>query len=135
MTIDIAELTRSALIHSGCDTGIIEQLDSHSPIELNFKSHPAIYIVLASENQVRFESRVMADLQWDIAQIAANLLHAIVEPVAWSTSRATALVQIDGVLKLSASISEEYLGDGRFFADAIDGFYKRVVQVQHILHA
>jgi hypothetical protein len=135
MAIDIAKLTHDALIESGCDPSIIAQLDCHSPIELNFKSQSAIKIMLFGNdsNQVQLECRLMEHVQWDLSQVAANLLPVILEPVAWSTTRATSMVMIDGVLKLSATLLEDYLTDGKHFADAIDGFYQRLVQVEQVL--
>jgi hypothetical protein len=127
MHIDLIQLTREALISGGCDASLIETLDPHSPIELHFSDTPCLRIAMVDDQIVRLDAQLNEYAAQDFAGAASRLFEIATVPAIWTVNQAPSLVNIDGLLFLTAVVGEAYLHDGPAFMEAIEGFYERLV--------
>ncbi|WP_085723146.1 Invasion protein B family [Pseudomonas sp. R37(2017)] len=121
MPMDIADLLREALRHSGCKDSQIGHFDSHSTIEMQMKELPDINV-----GNVDGDIWVWtAVIQIEPAQLdrnAAALLQILLRGCPWSRSGQLHLCKVEGQLELRLMCNEEALGDASHFAQALDHF-------------
>jgi hypothetical protein len=127
MHIDLIQLTRDALILGGCDAGLIEQLDPHSPIELHFAAHPCLRIAMVDDVMVRMDAQLNDYAIADFGRAAPHLFDICTTPAPWTVNQAPCLVNLDGLLFLTAVIGDAFLRDAASFLQAIEGFYDCLV--------
>jgi hypothetical protein len=133
MHIDLIQLTREALISGGCDANLIEQLDPHCPIELHFNGHPCLRIAMLENRIVRLDAQLNEYATADFGRAAEKLFTICSEPANWTLNQAPALVNLEGLLFLTAIVGEEFLQDGPAFMEAIEGFYARLTATHEAL--
>lgn len=129
MHIDLTKLTRDALISGGCEASLIEQLDPHSPIELEFAGHPSMRITLLDEGVVRLDTQINEYPLHDPGRFGSRLFDLISEPAPWALNQALCLVNLDGLFFLTAILGEAALQDGPALMAPIESFYERLVLV------
>ena len=132
MPMDIADLLREALRHSGCKDSQIGHFDSHSTIEMQMKELPDINV-----GNVDGDIWVWtAVIQIEPAQLdrnAAALLQILLRGCPWSRSGQLHLCEVEGQLELRLMCNEEALGDASHFAQALDHFVVVVEELCGIL--
>jgi hypothetical protein len=127
MHIDLIQLTRDALILGGCDAGLIEQLDPHSPIELHFAAHPCLRIAMVDDKIVRIDAQLNEYPISDFGRSVPHLFEICTKPAPWTANQAPCLVNLDGLLFLTAVVGDAFLRDSPSFLQAIEGFYDCLV--------
>ena len=80
MHIDLIQITREALLSGGCDADLIETLDPHAPIELQFKEHPCLRIAMLEGRVVRLDAQLNEYPTSDFGHVAAKLFDIATAP-------------------------------------------------------
>ena len=122
--LDISQLVEDALLHSGCDKGMIAPLDSHSTIALDFHWSPTIY-VSRREVDIWLWCRLTEYHESNFNFYAADLLKEQMKKQAFLRSDHLNLNENEGHLELSGLIHASYLENGVEFAKALEGFLER----------
>ncbi|WP_440029666.1 SPI-1 type III secretion system chaperone SpaK [Chromobacterium amazonense] len=126
-TLDTAQLVRAALDESGCDPSLVGELDSHSTIALELDELPSICISTQND-EVWLWSLIGDHSDVVIAQRGGELLQALMQGCAFARGGQLQLAEQDGSLALKALVHSDYLGDGRRFSDALNGFFDALVR-------
>ncbi|MGH8385616.1 MAG: Invasion protein B family [Pseudomonas sp.] len=121
MPMDIADLLREALRHSGCVDSQIGHFDSHSTIEMQMKDLPAISVGQV-DGQVWVWAAVMDIGPAQMGRSASALLQILLQGCPWSRSGQLHLCEVEGQLELRLMCNENALGDASSFAQALDRF-------------
>lgn len=119
--LDIAELLREALRHSGCTDKQLGHFDSHSTIEMHMKDLPAINVGYVDEEVWVWASVTEIGPQL-LRHAAADLLQILLQGCLWSRSGQLHLCDVEGQLELRLLSNEKALSDGEHFAQALDHF-------------
>lgn len=122
---DVAALVKNALTHIGCDSSLIGDLDSHSPIELTFDNTPNIY-VSSTEQGIWLMSQLAQCAEEQVRVRAEEILMQVVKPRAWVDGDFLSLGLTEDGLWLKARLSMEALNAVELFADALGEFYELV---------
>ncbi|PRP70988.1 type III secretion system chaperone SpaK [Chromobacterium amazonense] len=120
-TLDIAQLVRSALEESGCDSSKVGDLDCHSTIELEMNELPSIYITTQNED-VWLWSFIGNHCDTLIAQRGGELLQELMQGCSFARGEQLQLAEQDGSLALKALVHSDYLVNGSSFSAALNGF-------------
>ncbi|KVT72950.1 SPI-1 type III secretion system chaperone SpaK [Burkholderia ubonensis] len=131
--LDIVQLVRAALEESGCDPTLVGALDSHSTILLDLRDLPSIHIS-AQDEDVWLWSLIAEHGDAVVAQCGGTLLHALMDGCAFARGGQLQLVVQDGSLALKGLVHPDYLGDGRRFSEALNGFFNSLERFRGALH-
>ena len=132
MPMDIADLLREALRHSGCKDSQIGHFDSHSTIEMQMKELPDINVGNV-DGDVWVWTAVMQIEPAQLDRNAAALLQFLLRGCPWSRSGQLHLCEVEGQLELRLMCNEEALGDASHFAQALDHFVVVVEELYGIM--
>lgn len=132
LTMDIADLLRQALRHSGCLDSQIGHFDSHSTIEMQMKDLPNINIGIV-DGDAWVWAAVMEIGRLQLGRYAPELLQILLQGCPWSRSGQLHLCEVEGLLELRLLCNERALGDARDFAQALDHFVAVVEELCGIL--
>lgn len=132
ITMDIADLLREALRHSGCVDSQIGHFDSHSTIEMRMKDLPSINVgIVDGDTWVWAAVMEVAPLQ--LGRCATELLRILLQGCPWSRSGQLHLCEVEGQLELRLLCNERALSDAQDFAQALDHFVAVVEELCAIL--
>ncbi|KVP30314.1 SPI-1 type III secretion system chaperone SpaK [Burkholderia ubonensis] len=124
---DIAQLVRAALEESGCAPTLVGALDNHSTIVLDLHDLPSIY-VSAQDEDVWLWSLIGEHGDAVVAQRGGTLLQALMDGCAFARGGQLQLAVQDGSLALKGLVHPDYLGSGRRFSEALNGFFDSLVR-------
>ncbi|MBZ9781938.1 Invasion protein B family [Pseudomonas sp. REP124] len=130
--MDIADLLRDALRHSGCAESQIGHFDSHSTIEMQMKDLPAINVGEVG-GEVWVWAAVMEVGTAPLSHSAFALLQILLQGCPWSRSGQLHLCEVQGQLELRLMCNDKALDDGRSFARALDHFVEVLEEIHGIL--
>ncbi|HEF4758006.1 TPA: Invasion protein B family [Pseudomonas putida] len=130
--MDIADLLREALRHSGCMDSQIGHLDSHSTIEMQMKDLPNINVGHV-DGDVWVWAAVMEIGPAQLGRSAAALLQILLQGCPWSRSGQLHLCDVEGQLELRLMCNERALDEVENFAQALDHFVAVVEELYGIL--
>lgn len=130
--MDIAQLLREALLHSGCTGGQLGHFDSHSTIEMHMKDLPNV-----SVGEVGGEVWVWASITdarpHAFDHCAVDLWQFLLQGNPWSRSGQLHLCEVNGQLELRLMCNEQALSDASHFAQALDAFVVSMEELSGIL--
>lgn len=132
LTMDIADLLRQALRHSGCVDSQIGHFDSHSTIEMQMKDLPNINVGTV-DGEAWVWAAVMEFGPRQLDRCAPELLRILLQGCPWSLSGQLHLCEVEGQLELRLLCNGRALGDARDFAQALDHFVAVVEKLCGIL--
>ena len=119
--MDIADLLRDALRHSGCMDSQIGHFDSHSTIEMQMKSLPDVNVAEV-EGDV-WVWAVVAEAGPQFAHhCAGELIRFLLEGNAFSRTGQLHLCEVQERLELRLMANADALCDAGHFAQALDSF-------------
>ena len=130
MNIDLADLTRKALVQGGCDANLIKDLDNHSAIQLHLKNDLCINIDATNEGLALVSSQIMNGPLQIPTHAALPMLEVLSKPARWSVTGAITLHDEDTYQSLKALISPAILQDVAAYFQAVCEFYERVLEVR-----
>jgi hypothetical protein len=131
MPMDIADLLREALRHSGCQESQIGHFDSHSTIEMQMRDLPGINVGQA-EGDVWVWAVVTEFGPAALGRGAPAVLQILLQGCPWSRSGQLHLCQVEGHLELRLMCNEHALSDPGHFAQALDHFVAVVEELHGI---
>ncbi|BCX66960.1 MULTISPECIES: Invasion protein B family [Pseudomonas] len=132
MPMDIADLLREALRHSGCMDSQIGHFDSHSTIEMQMKDLPNINVGHV-EGEVWVWAAVMEIGPLQLGRSADRLLQILLQGCPWSRSGQLHLCEVEGQLELRLMCNQQALSEAGKFAQALDHFVAVVEELCGIL--
>ncbi|MGJ7515633.1 Invasion protein B family [Pseudomonas baetica] len=132
ITMDIADLLREALRHSGCVDSQIGHFDSHSTIEMHMKDLPNINVGHV-DGDVWVWASVMEIGPTQLGRNAAALLQILLQGCPWSRSGQLHLCDVEGQLELRLMCNERALDEAENFAQALDHFVAVVEELYGIM--
>lgn len=121
MSMDLADLLREALRHSGCKDSQIGHFDSHSTIEMQMKSLPDINVAMV-DGDVWVWSTVAEANPSAMNQCAFDLMQFLLEGNPFSRTGQLHLCVVQERLELRLMANAHALGDAEHFAQALDAF-------------
>lgn len=130
--MDIADLLREALRHSGCMDSQIGHFDSHGSIEMQMKDLPGINVGNV-DGDVWVWAAVTEVEPAQLGRSAAALLQILLQGCPWSRSGQLHLCEVEGQLELRLMCNEDALSDASHFAQALDHFVAVVEELCGIL--
>jgi hypothetical protein len=119
--MDIADLLREALRHSGCVDSQIGHFDSHSTIEMQMKNLPDISVAVV-EGDVWVWAAVAEASPNVMNHCAFELMQFLLEGNAYSRTGQLHLCVVQERLELRLMANAHATGDAEHFAQALDGF-------------
>lgn len=123
--IDIADLLREALRHSGCVDSQIGHFDSHSTIEMQMKNLPDVNVAVV-EGDVWIWAAVAQATPNVMNHCAFELMQFLLEGNAFSRTGQLHLCEVQGQLELRLMANDRALGDAVHFAQALDAFVQSI---------
>lgn len=132
MPMDLADLLREALRHSGCVDSQIGHFDSHSTIEMQMKDLPSINVGHV-DGEVWVWASITQMMPAYLGRSAAALLQILLQGCPWSRSGQLHLCEAQGQLELRLMCNDQALGEASHFAQAIDHFVAVVEELCGIL--
>ena len=132
MPMDLADLLREALRHSGCVDSQIGHFDSHSTIEMQMKDLPSINVGHV-DGEVWVWASITHMMPAYLGRSAAALLQILLQGCPWSRSGQLHLCEVEGQLELRLMCNDHALSDASQFAQAIDHFVAVVEELCGIL--
>ncbi|MGF0236986.1 hypothetical protein ACQR3P_27325 [Rhodococcus sp. IEGM1300] len=120
-SMDIAQLLREALLHSGCTGAQMGHFDSHSTIEMQMKDSPDISVGEV-EGVVWVWASITEARPHAFDHCAVDLWQFLLEGSPWSRSGQLHLCEVNGQLELRLMCNELALCDADHFAQALDAF-------------
>lgn len=130
--IDIADLLREALRHSGCMDSQIGHFDSHSTIEMQMKNLPDVSVALV-EGDVWIWAAVAQATPGVMNHCAFELMQFLLEGNAFSRTGQLHLCEVQGQLELRLMANDHALGDAERFAQALDAFVQSIETLCELL--
>ena len=124
VAIDVAQLVKDALIHSGCEQALIGEIDEHSTIALDFKWSPTIY-VSRRDDDIWLWCRLIDYHDGNLNTYAAALIREQMKKLSFIRNDHLNLNENEGYLELSGLIHPNYIENGVEFAKALEGFLDR----------
>ncbi|WP_223532536.1 MULTISPECIES: Invasion protein B family [unclassified Pseudomonas] len=121
MSMDIADLLREALRHSGCKDSQIGHFDSHSTIEMQMKNLPDINVAMV-DGDVWVWTTVAEASPGAMNHCAFDLMRFLFEGNAFSRTGQLHLCVVQERLELRLMANSHALGDAEHFAQALDAF-------------
>ncbi|TFZ48687.1 SPI-1 type III secretion system chaperone SpaK [Serratia proteamaculans] len=125
-TLDISQLTHSALEESGCDPSVIAKLDNHSTIALDLNNLPAIHISVEDDDDVWLWSLLGENSEELVKVRSTELLQELMQGCHFARSTQFQLATQDSELVLKVLIHPKYLTDGVVFSEALNGFFEQL---------
>lgn len=125
-SLDISQLTYSALKESGCDPSIIGKLDSHSTIVLDLNDLPSIHISVQDDEDVWLWSLLGEHSEKTVNVRGTELLGALMEGCSFARCNQFQLAVQDSELVLKVLIHPKYLANGEVFSEALNGFFEEL---------
>lgn len=120
---DIAQLVCDALKESGCEQSITDTLDSHSTIALDLLDLPSINVSVQDDEDVWLWSLLGEHSEILLTQRGSELLQVLLQGCHFARSGQLQLAVQEGELVLKALVHPNYLKDGQFFSEALNGFF------------
>lgn len=130
--VDIADLLREALLHSGCTDSQLGHFDSHSTIELQMKDLPNINVG-SVDGDVWIWAVAREFGPQHLSHCAPALLQILLQGCPWSRSGQVHLCEVEGQLELRLFSNERALEDAANFAQALDHFVAVLEELDTIL--
>jgi hypothetical protein len=130
MNIDLADLTRKALVEGGCRANLIKDLDNHSAIQLHLKNDLCINIDATNDGLALVSSQVLDGPLQVPAHAALPMLELLAKPARWSATGAMTLVDENSHQSLKALIGPTVLQNVSAYFQAVSEFYERVLEVR-----
>ncbi|POF42095.1 Invasion protein B family [Pseudomonas laurylsulfativorans] len=121
MSMDIADLLREALRHSGCMDSQIGHFDSHSTIEMQMKNLPDINVGMVDGDAWVWTTVAEAN-PGAMNHCAVDLMQFLLEGNAFSRTGQLHLCVVQERLELRLMANAHALGDAEHFAQALDAF-------------
>ncbi|MBB3211782.1 hypothetical protein FHW67_001050 [Herbaspirillum sp. Sphag1AN] len=130
--IDILGLIRSALVEHGSDPQLLNGIDQHSTITLDFVDAPSINISCA-EHDIWLWSP-LGDIQQNALNFhATEILPMLMQDCYFARGGQIRLMQGSDGLELQLIVHPDYLGDGAQFSEVINGFYRKIRHFREVL--
>ncbi|MCU1761480.1 Invasion protein B family [Pseudomonas sp. 14P_8.1_Bac3] len=123
--IDIADLLRDALRHSGCVDSQIGHFDSHSTIEMRMNNLPDVNVAVV-EGDVWIWAAVAQATPNVMTHCAFDLMQFLLEGQRFPRTGQLHLCEVQGQLELRLMANDLALSDAEHFAQALDGFVQSV---------
>lgn len=130
--IDIADLLREALRHSGCMDSQIGHFDSHSTIEMQMKNLPDVSVAVV-EGDVWIWAAVAQATPGVMNHCAFELMQFLLEGNAFSRTGQLHLCEVQGQLELRLMANDHALWDAERFAQALDAFVQSIETLCELL--
>jgi hypothetical protein len=131
-SMDIAELLREALRHSGCLESQIGHFDSHSTIEMQMKNLPGISVAVV-DGDVWIWAAVAEATPQAMNHCAYELMQLLLEGNAFSRTGQLHLCTVQGQLELRLMANAHALSNAEHFAQALDSFVQAIEALCEIL--
>ncbi|KAF3999330.1 InvB/SpaK family type III secretion system chaperone [Glaciimonas immobilis] len=129
---NLGELVRSALLHSGCEAGLIKDLDNHATVQIELENMPSMYVGKIDESTVLWCD--LCDFNESIVSYhSENLLREIMCGFIYSENKQLVIRESNDRLQLCAYISDTYLGSAELMAEAINAFFESQSRVMEII--
>jgi len=122
MYIDIKQLVCDALMEQGCSDSLLQGIDGHSTIALEFNDRPDI-LISEMEGEVWLWSRIAEDNQLVIGQRSGELLYALMEGCSFTPGGQLQLAIDDNYILLRGLIDKDFLQSGKLLSAALEEFF------------
>jgi type III secretion system chaperone len=130
--VDIVGLLHSALVAYGSDPELLNGIDQHSTITLDFVDAPSIHISSA-EHDIWVWSP-LGDIHQNALNFhATEILSMLMQDCYFARGGQIRLTQGSDGLELQFIVHPDYLGDGAQFSEVINGFYKKIRHFREVL--
>lgn len=128
----LAELVKDALLETGCDPALIQQLDQHATVQIELNDSPSLYIGKTEERVVIWSD--LCDFHESIVRHSSEpLLQEIMRGFPYGLNQQIVLRESEGRLQLYSNISEEFLENGQRMSEAINAFFERQTRFLEII--
>lgn len=129
---NLGELVKGALLFSGCEPGLIKDMDNHSTVQIQLENMPSMYVGLIDDKTV-----IWSDLcefhESIITYHSDNLLREIMIGFVYSESGQLCIRESNGQLQLCVYLSDVYLESAESMAEAINAFFESQSRVTEIV--
>lgn len=130
--IDIVGLIHNALLAQGSDPQLLNGIDQHSTITLDFVDAPSIHISSAEHDIWIWSS--LGDIHQNALNFCATeILHMLMQDCHFARGGQIRLMQGSDGLELQLIVHPDYLGDGAQFSEVINGFYRKIRHFREVL--
>ncbi|MGS0743218.1 InvB/SpaK family type III secretion system chaperone [Glaciimonas sp. GG7] len=143
-TVDIDVLVRDALLHIGCDAGVIGEFDGHSTIALEFHWSPTIYVSVSgrgngreieseSDGDIYLWCRLSEHCESMVDSCSLALFTEQMKKIPYIRGDHVGLDNNQGNLELKALIDPYYLQSAQLFSEVLEGFLERADTFREIV--
>lgn len=119
--IEIADLLREALRHSGCVDSQIGHFDSHSTIQMQMNNLPDVSVAVVADD-VWIWAAVAPATPHVLNHCAFDVMQFLLQGNAFSRTGQLHLCVVQGQLELRLMANDSALSDAEHFAQALDAF-------------
>lgn len=128
---NLGELVKNALLHSGCEAGLIKDLDNHTTVQIQLKNMPSMFVGTVDDRTVIWSD--LCDFHESIITYhSENLLREIMGGFICSENGQLGIRESNGQLQLCAYMADAYLRRPNAMAEAINAFFEsqsRVIEI------
>jgi hypothetical protein len=130
--ISLAELVKDALLRTGCNPDLIQDLDSHATVQIDLNDGPSLYIGDQNEHVVIWSD--LCDFHDSIVRHCSEaLLQEIMLGFPYGRSQQLILRESEGKLQIYSDVTDECINDAAVMAEAIDAFFERQTRMLEII--
>ena len=127
----LADLVKEALLQTGCNPELIQQLDSHATVQIDLNEAPSIYIGNLNDHVVIWSD--LCEFHQSIVRHCADaLLEELMTGFQYGRNQQLVLRESEGQLQIYSDLIEESLSDPIVMAKAINEFFEcqtRIVEI------
>jgi hypothetical protein len=128
----LADLVKDALLKTGCNPDLIQQLDRHSTVQIDLNDGPSIYIGNLDEHVVIWSD--LCDFHESIVRHCSEaLLNEIMSGFSYGRNQQLVLRESERKLQIYSDVIDECLMDSAVMAEAINAFFERQTCILEIL--
>ena len=132
LNISLSELVKDALLLTGCDPSLIQQLDQHATVQIELTDSPPLYIGKVEERVV-----IWSDLcefhEGIVRHYSEQLLQEVMRGFPYGQNQQIVLRESEGQLQVYSDFSDNCLQDTAVMAEAINAFFERQTQFIEII--
>jgi len=130
--LSLAELVKAALLQTGCDPALIQQIDQHATVQIELNDSPSLYIGKVDDRVVIWSD--LCDYHESIVRhCSEQLLQELMLGFPYGQNQQIVLRESEGKLQVYSDFSNECLEDAATMAEAINAFFERQTRFLEII--
>jgi len=128
----LTEIVKDALLKTGCNPGLIQDLDQHATVQIDLNDAPSIYIGTVNDDVI-----IWSDLcefhDSIVRQYSEALLQEIMNGFTYGRGQQMVIRESEGLLQMYCNLDESCLSDTSMMANAINAFFESQTRIVEII--